>query len=116
MKKEVLTQRFNYGIIALYKDYSNISEKPADRQSLHEIGQVCGSTITNIDDTFEINLVDEDESSSRIRLSFEDTLFGFNPEKISNNLLLHGKKFGKKETPNIFIMKNIKDIFYMKKI
>jgi hypothetical protein len=106
MKKEVLTQRFNYGIITLYKDYSNISEKPADRQSLHEIGQVCGSTITDIDDTFEINLVEEDESLRRLRVSFEDNLFGCSPEKISNNLLLHGKKFGKKRNTKYFYNEN----------
>lgn len=104
MKKEVLTQRFNYGIITLYKDYCNISEKPADRKPLHEISQLCGSTITDIDDNFKINLVDE--NLSRLRLSFEDTLFGFTPEKISNSLLLHGKKFGKKRNTKYFYNEN----------
>jgi len=54
MKKDILTQRFNYGTISVYKDYSNICEKPAHLKPMNEITQLCGSTISDIDDNFKM--------------------------------------------------------------
>jgi hypothetical protein len=99
MKKDILTQRFNYGIITVYKDYSNISEKPAHLNPMNEITQVCGSTITEIDDDFKFTFSDQ-----------EDGVFNLNsfltePDKTStltDTLFLHGKKFGKRKNTKYF--------------
>jgi len=100
MKKDILTQRFNYGTISVYKDYSNICEKPAHLKPMNEITQLCGSTISDIDDNFKMTFSDQEDGFFKLNgflQEIDDT-----KSKLTDTLFLHGKKYGKKRNTKYF--------------